>query len=70
MATEFTVTLDDRTGALARLGDVLGRARVNIAAIHGMSREGTAVVQFVPNDPAPARPPLRPPGSPMRCAKS
>jgi hypothetical protein len=50
MATEFSVTLEDRPGTLARLGIVLGDATVNIEAIHGTSREGTAIVQFVPND--------------------
>ncbi len=51
MATEFRVVLEDRPGALARLGGVLGDARVNIEAIQGMSREGQGLVQFVPNDP-------------------
>jgi hypothetical protein len=50
MATEFQVILDDRPGALARLSSVLGDARVNIEAIHGMSREGKSVVHFVPSD--------------------
>ena len=35
----------------ARLGSVLGDARVNIEAIQGLSREGEGFVQFVPNDP-------------------
>lgn len=51
MATEFTVILEDRPGALGRLGSTLGAARVNIEAIHGMSRDGRSLVQFVPNDP-------------------
>ena len=51
MATEFKVILEDRPGTLARLGSVLGDARVNIEAIQAMSREGKGVVQFVPNDP-------------------
>ena len=50
MATEFTVTLEDKPGTLARLGGVLGDARVNIEAIHGTSREGKTVVQFLVND--------------------
>jgi hypothetical protein len=49
MATEFTVILEDRPGTLARLCSVLGDATVNIEAIHGTSREGTGMVQFVPN---------------------
>jgi hypothetical protein len=50
MTTEFTVTLEDRPGTLARLGTVLGDAAVNIEAIHGISREESALIQFVPND--------------------
>jgi len=51
MAIELTVVLDDKPGALARLGTLLGDADVNIEAIHGMSRDGKSVVQFVPRDP-------------------
>jgi hypothetical protein len=50
MATEFTVILENRPGTLARLGTVLGDARVNIEAIHGNAREKSAIVQFVPDD--------------------
>jgi len=51
MATEFTMILADRPGALARLGTVLGDARVNVEAILGVSLEGKGVVHFVPSDP-------------------
>jgi hypothetical protein len=51
MAIEFHVTLQDAPGTLARLGSVLGDARVNIEAIQGTSREGRGFVQFVPDDP-------------------
>jgi hypothetical protein len=51
MATEFTVILQDKPGTLARLGTVLGDARVNIEAIHGSTREDHAVIQFVPSEP-------------------
>jgi hypothetical protein len=54
MATEFKVTLEDRPGTLARLGGVLGSARINIEAIQGMSREGKTLIQFVPSDPGKA----------------
>ncbi len=54
MTTEFTVILEDRPGTLARLGTVLGDARVNIEAIQGMSRDGRSVIHFVPRDPATA----------------
>ena len=51
MAVEFKVTVQDAPGTLARLGRILGDARINIAAIQGTSREGKGFVQFVPNDP-------------------
>src|SRR5919106_2095658 len=51
MVTEFRVILEDKPGALAALGGVLGDAGVNIQAIQGVSHAGTSVVQFVPRDP-------------------
>jgi hypothetical protein len=51
MAIEFKVILEDTPGALARLGSVLGDARVNIEAIQGVSGSGKGFIQFVPNDP-------------------
>jgi hypothetical protein len=50
MAVEFKVTVQDTPGTFARLGTILGEARVNIEAIQGTSREGTGFVQFVPSD--------------------
>jgi hypothetical protein len=50
MVTEFKVVAEDRPGALALLGRVLGDARINIEAIQGMSREGKSIIQFVPSD--------------------
>ena len=50
MAIEFKVTLLDTPGTLARLGTILGEARVNIEAIQGTSREGKGFIQFVPSD--------------------
>ena len=54
MATEFTVILPDQPGSLARLGHALGDARINIEAIHVITRNGEGVVRFVPADPAAA----------------
>jgi hypothetical protein len=51
MTTELTVMLPNTPGALARLGAVLGDARVNIEAIQGTVREERAVVQIVPSQP-------------------
>ena len=51
MPTEFSVSLKDQPGTLARLGGALGDAGVNIEAIAGSSRDGTTRVQFVCNAP-------------------
>lgn len=51
MPTEFSVSLKDQPGTLARLGGVLGDAGINIEAIAGSSREGTSRVQFVCSAP-------------------
>jgi hypothetical protein len=60
MATEFTVILPDTPGSLARLGQALGDARVNIEAIQGITRGvvqgitrgGEGLVRFVPDNPS------------------
>jgi hypothetical protein len=49
MATELTVILPDAPGSLARLGQALGEARVNIEAIQGITRNGEGIVRFVPD---------------------
>ena len=51
MATEFTVSLQNKPGTLAQLGTILGDSRVNIEAIQGSARDDHAIVQFVPSDP-------------------
>jgi hypothetical protein len=69
MAIEFRMVLQDRPGTLARLGAVLGDARVNIEAIQGTSRAGEGFIQFVANDPTRPPMPLTQPGSRTRGAK-
>ena len=56
MTVEFKVTVQDTPGTLARLGRILGEARVNVEAIQGTSREGKGFIQFVPNDEKKAAP--------------
>lgn len=51
MAREITVRLPDKPGELAKFGEVLGHAGVNIEAVMMMSRSGTSTVQFVASDP-------------------
>ena len=55
MAIELTVILPDAPGSLARLGQALGDARVNIEAIQGLTRNGEGLVRFVPDSPERAR---------------
>jgi hypothetical protein len=40
MATDLTLYLDDEPGELALIGDVLGKAGVNIAGLCALARAG------------------------------
>ena len=51
MATEFSVTLEDRPGALADLTEALAKSAVNIMAIHASPCAGEGVAQFITSDP-------------------
>lgn len=51
MATEFTVFVENRPGALAYLTEVLVTNAVNVLAIHGSPCTGQGVIQFVPDSP-------------------
>lgn len=51
MRTEILVALDNRPGRLAALGEVLGRAGVNIDAIAGFGINEAGIVRLVPSDP-------------------
>lgn len=50
MAVEFSIGLEHKPGALARVGDVLAKANVNINAIQGSTCEGQGIIQFVTNN--------------------
>jgi hypothetical protein len=55
MATDLTLYLDDQPGELARLGDVLGKAGVNIAGLCALtSGGGHAEVHILVHDATPA----------------
>jgi hypothetical protein len=55
MATDLTLYLDDEPGELARLGDVLGTAGVNIAGLCALtSGGGGAEVHILVQDATPA----------------
>jgi hypothetical protein len=55
MATDLTVTLEDRPGALADLGEALGNAGINIEGICGIGVEGRGIIHVLVEDAAMAR---------------
>lgn len=57
MARDLTVMLDDRPGALADMGDALGRAGINIDGICGVTGmgEGRGVIHVLVEDVDAAR---------------
>jgi hypothetical protein len=54
MATDLTLYLDDEPGELAHVGDVLGKAGVNIAGLCALPRGGQAELHVLVQDPTPA----------------
>ena len=55
MAVDLTLILDDRPGELARMGEVLGDAGVNIAGLAAFTGEGRGVIHVLVDDDATAR---------------
>jgi hypothetical protein len=55
MSKDLTVILEDRPGSLAKVGEALGKAGVNIEGICGMVVEGKGVVHVLVQDAAKAR---------------
>lgn len=51
MATEFTVLLEDRPGALADLAEVLAKSAINIVAVHATPCPTSGIVQFITSNP-------------------
>jgi len=52
---QFTLTLENRPGALAEVARTLGNAKVNILALLGTTQGTTGVVELVVEDPRRAR---------------
>lgn len=50
MAWDLTVTLEDRPGMLAELGDALGRAGVNLGGAVGMTTDGVGTIHLLIED--------------------
>jgi len=53
-AKEFTVTIEDKPGALGKCFLALAARRVNILAFQSYVEERESLVRFVPDDPASA----------------
>jgi hypothetical protein len=52
---DLTVTLEDRPGTLADLGEATGRAGINIEGISGATQEGEGVIHILVQDAGAAR---------------
>ena len=55
MAKDLTVVLEDRPGTLADMGEVLGKAGVNIDGICGFPSQGKGQIHILVEDAAAAR---------------
>ena len=55
MAVDLTLIFDDRPGELARMGEVLGDAGVNIGGLAAFTGEGRGVIHVLVDDDAVAR---------------
>jgi len=55
MPTDLKLTLEDRPGALAKVGEALGRAGINIDGICGFAAEGKGIVHVLVADGAKAK---------------
>ena len=55
MATDLTVILSDRPGELARLGEAVGGAGINIEGMCAMTGEGNGVIHLLVADDAAGR---------------
>lgn len=55
MSKDLTLILEDRPGSLAKVGEALGKAGVNIEGICGTTIEGKGVIHVLVADPVKAR---------------
>ena len=55
MPVDFTLILDDQPGELARLGEILGAAGVNIAGLAAFTGEGRGIIHVLVADEATTR---------------
>ena len=52
---DLTVTLDDRPGSLADMGEALGKAGINIEGMCAVTSEGRGIIHLLVEDAAAAR---------------
>jgi hypothetical protein len=55
MATDLTISVEDRPGTLADIGEALGRAGVNIEGFAGFGFEGRGIIHVLVEDAMAAR---------------
>jgi hypothetical protein len=55
MATDLTISVEDRPGGLASVGQALGNAGVNIEGVCGLGLEGRGLIHVCVQDAATAR---------------
>ncbi len=55
MATDLMISMDDRPGELARAGEALGAAGINIEGLCGMGMEGRGIVHLCVMDATAAK---------------
>ena len=55
MATDLTISVEDRPGGLASVGEALGSAGINIEGLCGLGMEGRGIIHVCVQDGAAAR---------------
>ena len=55
MATDLTITVEDQPGELARIGETLGQAGINIEGLAGFTTGGQGFIHVLVDDAAGAR---------------
>ena len=55
MATDFMISTEDRPGELARIGEALGGAGINIEGVCGIGMEGRGIIHLCVMDAAASR---------------
>jgi hypothetical protein len=70
MATDLTIVLENRPGALASVGEALGKAGINIDGVCGFHCEGASVIHVLVEDADAARKAIEDSGLEVRAERS